>query len=88
MANETRDRALELAALPLRGRPQRELATLTGEAMWLMSLSQKLGRPLDAIWSSEVTDWQAYGYLERAAYELDRKFSEAEQKRRRPGRRR
>ena len=62
---------------------------MTGEALWLLSLSQKLGRPLDAIWSSEVTDWQAYGYLERASHELDAKFREAEQKRKgRHGRRR
>jgi hypothetical protein len=62
---------------------------MTGEAMWLLRLSRELGRPLEAIWSSEVTDWQAYGLLERAAHELDTKFREAEQKRKgRAGRRR
>ena len=86
--NEARDKALDLARQPLEGRPLKELATLTGERFALLRLSKELGRPLERIWSSEVTEWQAFGYLERAVFDLEQAFAEAERKRKKPGRRR
>jgi hypothetical protein len=75
----------------------KELATLTGERHFLVSLSKTLGRSLtdllDTLWSSDVTEYRAAGLIEIAQQQIAEEFAERERdakerKGRRFGRRR
>lgn len=97
MANETREQALSDLEVELERLPVRDLALLTGEALFVRGLATDLGATVEELgrrlWASELTEARAAALIKAAGQTVLDRFmkAEAEKERRKPrpaGRRR